>query len=170
MERREAQFNIIGDYYAEHAGELRVFVRGRIKFSDEADDIVQDIFLKLLTAQSALMPGTLAGLAYAMARNRIYDYYRHRRSVEEYISYAGHDGASRVTEPADCSAAEIRELLERGIARLREGQRRVYRMSVYDGLPVSGISAALNMKYKTAENRLGAARKAVRQYMTRMLA
>lgn len=170
MKKKEAQFNIISEYYAAHVCELRTFVGGRIKSSDEAEDIVQNIFLRLLTADSVLTPNTLANLVYTIARNMIYDYYRHKRSVEEFISFAGQDSRHGLTEQSVYEATEIHEILERGISTLKESQRRIYRMNVYDGLAVSDISKTLNIKYKTVENRLGMARKEIRRYMTRMLA
>jgi len=170
MKKQEAQFNIISEYYAEHVCELRTFVRARIKAADEADDIVQNIFLKLLTADSVLTPNTLASLVYTIARNMIYDYYRHKRSVEEFISFAGQDNRHDMTGQSVYSATEIHELLERGISTLKESQRRIYKLNIYDGLAVSDISKTLNMKYKTVESRLGMARKEIRRYMTRMLA
>lgn len=170
MKKQETQFNIISEYYAEHVSELRAFVGSRIKSSDEAEDIVQDIFLKLLTSDSILTPNTLASLVLTIARNMIYDYYRHRRSVEAYISFAGSDSGRGVTESSVYSISEMHELLERGLATLKDSQRRIYRMSIYDGLAVSDISKTLNMNYKTVENKLGSARKEMRRYMTRMFA
>lgn len=170
MKKQETQYSIISAYYAEHVDELRAFVGSRIKSSDEANDIVQNIFLKLLTTDSILTPNTLASLVYTMARNMIYDYYRHRKSVEEYISFAADHSKRIISESSVYSVREIHELLERGMARLADNQRRIYRMNIYDGLAVSDISKTLNMNYKTVESKLGLARKEIRQYLTRMLA
>lgn len=170
MKKQKAQYSIISEYYSVHVSELRAFVGSRIKYSDEAEDIVQDIFLRLLTTDSVLTPNTLASLVYTIARNMIYDYYRHKRSVEEFISFAGRDSRHDMTEQSVYSATEIHELLERGIATLKESQRRIYKLNIYEGLAVSDISKTLNMKYKTVENRLGLARKEMRRYMARMLA
>ena len=68
------------------------------------------------------------------------------------------------------SVVEITELMERGIARLSEMQRKVYRLNVCDGMKVGEICRELRLNYKCVENRLGAARKEVRCYMKRMLA
>lgn len=170
MKKQETQYNVISEYYAEHVNELRIFVESRIKDHDEAEDVVQNIFLKLLTAGNVLTPNTLASLVYTMARNMIFDYYRHRKSVEEYISFAGKDSRYSNSAQSVYSATEIHELLERGIATLKESQRHIYRMNVYDGLAVSDISKTLNMNYKTVESKLGLARKEMRHYITRMLA
>ena len=68
------------------------------------------------------------------------------------------------------SVLQINELLERGIARLSENQRKIYRMNVCDGMQISEIAIKLDVKYKNVENRLCAARKEVRKYMKCMLA
>ena len=57
------------------------------------------------------------------------------------------------------------EGLERGLARLPENCREVYRLHVYGGMKVSEISLRLGEGYKSVEHRLGTARKAMRQYM-----
>ena len=68
------------------------------------------------------------------------------------------------------SAQEMTEILERGIARLSHSHQVIYRMNVYEGMKVSEISDKLSLKYKSVENRLGAARRNIREYMSRMLA
>ena len=55
--------------------------------------------------------------------------------------------------------------MERGLLRLPENCREVYRMHIYGGMKVSEISLELNEGYKSVEHRLGAARKVIRQYM-----
>ena len=93
------------------------------------------------------------------------------RSVDEYEHYI----ACRMLQERNNSMSvysinEIAELLERGIARLADKQQVIYRMSIYGGLKISEISDTLNINYKSAENRLGLARKEIRRYMARMLA
>ena len=61
-------------------------------------------------------------------------------------------------------------MLERSIAKLTDKQQMVYRLNVYDAVPVSEIAVKLDWKYKNVENCLGIARKQVRTYVKRMLA
>lgn len=171
MKKPQSEFDIIADYYTEHFDELKAFVAKRILYADGAEDIVQNVFLRLLSSDKMITPITMPSLVYTVARNLIYDYWRHRRSVEEYEHYlavspnGGHNDVYSVY-----SANEINEILERGISRLTDKQRVVYRMNIYDGLKVSEISDRLNMNYKNVENRLGSARKEIRHFMERMLA
>ena len=54
MEKLETKFTTIGKYYAEHFNDLRAFVVSRIKETEYADDIVQNVFIKLLSIDKIL--------------------------------------------------------------------------------------------------------------------
>lgn len=171
MEYLKPDFTVIADFYTGHYDEIVAFVCSRILDYDEAEDIVQNIFVRLLNTDKMITPVTLPNLIYTIARNMIYDYWRHRKSVDEYEHYI----ACRMTQEKGNSMSvysinEIAELLERGIARLADKQQVIYKMSIYGGLKISEISDTLNINYKSAENRLGLARKEIRRYMARMLA
>lgn len=103
----------------------------------------------------------------------ICDYWRHRQCVYDYEHFFVNSHASRICAnmgESIYSVQQINELLERGIARLSENQRKIYRMNVCDGMQISEIAIKLDVKYKNVENRLCAARKEVRKYMKCMLA
>jgi len=171
METSETNLNIIADYYKTHHEEILGFVAKRLQYTEFAEDIVQDIFVRLLRSDKMITPVTLPCLVYTIARNLIYDFWRHRKFVEEYEHYIQKRTASNDADALSVyGAAEITEILERGIARLNDKQRVIYRMNVYEGKQVSEISEALQQNYKSVENRLGTARKEIRRYMKRMLA
>lgn len=170
MIKKDAKYSIISEYYTTHLDEVRMFVGSRIKNAPETDDIVQDIFLKLLSTDGVLVPNTLTSLIYTIARNKIFDFYRHKRSIEEYSGFVGLYSVTVQPASSIYSEREIYEILENGIAHLKESQRCIYRMNIYGGLAVSDISKVLNIKYKTVENKLGLARKEIRQYLTKMFA
>ena len=171
MEQLNAKFSIIADYYSEHYEELKAFVTKRVLRVEEAEDIVQNVFMRLLSSDKMITPITMPSLVYTVARNMVYDYWRHRKSVEEYEHYFAYAGSwNSVDGQSVYSAVEINELLERGIARLTDRQRDIYRLNIREGMQVSEISERLQMNYKSVENRLGSARKEIRRYMQRMLA
>ena len=133
-------------------------------------DIVQNVFLRLLRSDKMITTITLPCLVYTIARNLIFDYWRHHQSVEEYEHFFVRQSSSEMDVASIYSATEINEILERGIARLTDNQRVIYRMNIYEGKKVSEISETLHLSYKSVENRLGSARKEIRQYVKRMLA
>ena len=171
MEEQQGKRRIIADYYTAHYDELLGFVNKQVKNADDAEDIVQNVFLRLLNTDKMISIITLPCLVYTVARNLIFDHWRRHRIFDEYEHYlqsSTHDDDIDVA--SIYSATEITEILERGIARLSDNQRQVYRMNFFDDLPVSVISKTLNLNYKSVEHRLGSARKEVRQYVVRMLA
>lgn len=171
MERLETKFSTIGKFYKEHFNDLRAFVVSRIKESDSADDIVQNVFIRLLSIDKTLTEDKLSNLVYTIARNLIFDYYRHKKYVNDYSYYVvSKSYTGSCDDSSDHSVSEIMEVLDNGIQRLNENQQIIYRMNIYDDLAVSEISKTLNMNYKSVENKLGSARKVIRKYMTKMLA
>lgn len=164
------KFGIIANYYSEHYDEIKAFIAKNTLYALETEDMVQNVFVRLLSSNKMITPLTMPSLVYTVARNLIFDYWRHRKTVEEYEHYV----VSRTGEATDAlsvySAVEINELLEKGIARLSGSQREIYRLNISEGLQVSEISERLSLPYKSVEHRLGSARKEIRNYMRRMLA
>ena len=156
---------LITDYYIAHRDELLAFVSSRLGGSDLAEDIVQNVFLRLLTTDKMISEVTLPCLVYTVARNLISDYYRRHATFEEYEHYIKGVCSTEISTDSIFSVREVMEGLERGLARLPENCREVYRLHVYGGMKVSEISLRLGEGYKSVEHRLGTARKAMHQYM-----
>lgn len=170
MEKPETKYSIIANYYSNHYEEILGFVSARLQYADMAEDIVQNVFTKILCTDKMITKVTLPSLIYTVARNLIFDYWRHHRAVEEYEHYLSSVKRDGNDTESVYSINEITELLEKGIARLSNRQREIYKMNMYRGMQVSEISQTLQINYKSVENRLGAARKEIRKYLTRMLA
>ena len=67
------------DIWTELGGRLRRFIGNRVRDSATADDITQDVLLKVQEELHALPAGEkLPGWVFAIARNAIIDHYRSR--------------------------------------------------------------------------------------------
>ena len=156
---------LITDYYIAHRDELLAFVSSRLGGRGLAKEIVQNVFLRLLTTDKMISEVTLPCLVYTVPRNLISDYYRRHATLEEYENYIKGVCSTEISTDSIFSVREVMEGLERGLARLPENCREVYRLHGYGGMKVSEISLRLGEGYKSVEHRLGTARKAMRQYM-----
>jgi len=155
---------LITNYYTQHRDEIVHFVAVRISDADEAQDRVQDIFLHLLAHRQPIMPNTLPSLVYTMARHQIADYFRRRNVCKEYEKHA--KNADFIGEiETSLSVRMMMEHMEQSLTRLPEACGRIYRLHIYDGLKVSDIARQLALPYKQVENRLGQARRQVRQQL-----
>lgn len=155
---------LISYYYSLHRDEVVSFIAVRTSDACEAEDMVQDLFLHLLRGHQLITPQTLPALVYAMARHAVADYYRRRRVREEYEHYLRNNERSGEIETL-VSARQLMERMERSLARLPEACSKIYRLHIYDGLKVGDIAQQLALPYKQVENRLGQARRHVRQHM-----
>jgi RNA polymerase sigma-70 factor (ECF subfamily) len=165
MDNRE----IIETYYRLHQAELLTFVCSRLDNRDLAEDIVQDVFLRLLCTPQPIMECTLSALTLTIARHLINDYYRRRNCRITFTQQLSTNPATSEKEAESVlSIREVTEFLERGLARIAEPCRDIYRLHIYEGMKVSDIAHHLNSDYKSTEYRLGIARKEVRKYLKRI--
>ena len=156
---------LITNYYITHRDELLAFVSSRLGDSRQAEDIVQDVFLRLLSTDKMITEVTLPALVYTITRNLINDYYRRHTTYEQYEHYIKGVCSEVTTMESVFSAFEIMERLERGLVRLPENCREIYRLHIYGGMKVGEISRELGEGYKSVEHRLGTARKVMREYL-----
>ena len=75
---------LITNYYIVHRDELLAFASSRLGDSRLAEDIVQDVFLRLLSTDKMITEVTLPALVYTITRNLINDYYRRHTTYEQY--------------------------------------------------------------------------------------
>ena len=72
----------ISEIVAEERSRLRNFIRRRVPNPADVEDILQDVFYKLVEANRLLMPiDHVTGWLFRVARNRITDLWRKRREV-----------------------------------------------------------------------------------------
>ncbi len=156
---------LITNYYIAHRDELLAVASSRLGDSCLAEDIVQDVFLRLLSTDKMITEVTLPALVYTITRNLINDYYRRHTTYEQYEHYIKGVCSEVTTMESVFSAFEIKEHLERGLVRLPENCREIYRLHIYGGMKVGEISRELGEGYKSVEHRLGTARKVMREYL-----
>jgi len=166
---------MLADYYAVERSSL-VDEATRMLRGDRmtAEDVVQASFLRLLARTSTDMC-TYTSAIHAIVRttmqNVIRDMWRRRQHRKDYERCMAD---ARCGEGIDdvfamCSAHQINELLEQRIARMDTAVAQVMRMNIVEGKAVSEIAKELDMKYKTAENRLQTGRRQLRSYIRRVV-
>lgn len=91
----------ISDAFVRERGRLRSFIRRRVPDAADADDILQEVFYELVEAARLVKPVEQVGAwLFRVARNRITDLFRRRRS----------DSATGLDTPEEADAS-IEDLL-----------------------------------------------------------
>lgn len=162
----KTSIQLIADFYEKYHHSVFLYISYRINDREEAEDLSQDVFLRLMDYKQMLRPDTIKFFIYTIARNLVIDYLRIYYRKREYSVYQ-YDNAARCTNEVE-SHAIAADLLSRekgGLKMLPAQRRKVYVMSRFGERTVSEISAELNLSSRTVENHLFAARKEVREYM-----
>ncbi len=160
---RKRQDALITEKYTEMRGVLYSYVRRRIDDPMEAEDILQEAFMKLLECNTVISEYTIDRFIYRTLRNLITDWYRrHACSLRarEYFSAFGDRMVSQ-TE----NEVRLREMLETEQDCIRKmGSRKggIYLSYIHKGMDSTELSRMLNLSRRTIENHIFSARKALR--------
>ena len=154
---------LIRNYYENHRDELLLFVSRRLGGLACAEDVVQDVFVRLLTSNQLISEVSLPALVHTIARRLVIDLYRRRFFRREYENYYAAITSIESSGEAVVYERELIDRVERCICRLPENCRVICRMHMFEGMKVSEISQHLGQGYKSVEKHLGIARKEVRR-------
>lgn len=142
MDRDEALFGRIVHDYSER---IYWHVRRFVNTHEDADDLVQDIFLKIWTALPSFRgEAQLFTWVYRIATNEALNFLKREkvRAALRLTSLEAEMERRIDTDPwFDGTAAE--RALSKAVARLPEKQRQVFIMRYYDDLSYEEISAIL---------------------------
>jgi len=134
------------------------FIRGRVSTDEDAEDIIQDIFYRLLTGYNVLEPiENLTAWLFRAARNRIIDWYR-KRKPERFTLPAGESFPNedaellfdRTNDPDVLfSRSLLWDAIEDAIDELPEEQREVFMMHEFEGMSFREISVITGININT---------------------
>jgi RNA polymerase sigma-70 factor (ECF subfamily) len=143
---------------------LFAFIRYKLGDSAVAEDILQEVFIKLWENRHQLKEDlSLKSYLYTIANNLALNHLRHTKIVvrfqqeqksEQQIGDSVHD---------ELVKREIRENLLRTIEKLPEKNRMVFMLSRFDDLSYREIAEQLEISIKTVESHMGKALKLLRK-------
>ena len=154
------------DIWGELRTRVRRFVGKRVNDPHTADDITQDVMLKVRTQLDTLPPeDKLPAWTIAIARNAIIDDYR-ARAVRDHANLAD---VALPTEATDAEAdAAIRELtpcLVRMAEQLPQPYRDAMKLVDFEGLSQQELAGRLGVSLSGAKSRVQRARRQLRDML-----
>lgn len=185
----EGEVDLLARYREGDAGAFRLLVdqyRDRmVQFfyrlcwdRDRAEDLAQDLFLKLLLGSKRYRPeGKMTTFVYRVATNLWIDHYRQARPRPKFHSFdqvtlpdehgtATREFAGKEATPAQNLAdGEERAALRRALESLTEPHRLVFELAVYQERPYGEISELLGIPIGTVKSRMHNAVVALKQML-----
>lgn len=141
--------------YAEFGAGLRWFIAARVRDPHAAEDILQDVYLKIHARIGTLRDDERAGAwVYRIARNAIADHYRGQRPIAVLPELPDAPEDPVEEELAAGLARSIRRFIER----LPPASREALVLTEYEGLTQAELATRLGISVSGAKSRVQRAR------------
>lgn len=158
--------------YGLYAGRIMSFCMKYLNSAEDAEDIVQDVFIALWNNRNKLKNATsVKPFLYTAARNRIINIYRAKVNSPLYEDYVAIRD-EHAQEASGSSAIEYKEfehIVMDCINSLPKTQMAVVTLSRLYNMPVDEIARRLQLRPQTVKNALSSGLKTLRQRLLPLL-
>ncbi len=145
------------DLWQEHKTRLHNYIARRVPDRHVADDILQDVFLKVHTSLGTVKaPGSVAAWLYRLASNAIADYYRTYKPSDELPENLA------APEKRRDYTAELASCLRPFIDDLPEKYRTALVLSEIEGITQKEVARRLGLSVSGAKSRVQRGREKLR--------
>ncbi len=161
-----ANRDFVSGVYREYSPRIRSYLRSMVSDSDDAEDLLQDVFMQLVrTTGAETRIERMSAWLYRVARNSVLNLWRKRRT-QNYPGFGpdmperGIDDLSEMLfhpDYADPDRIYIRNLvweeLEDALSELPEEQSEIFCLTTFDGIPVKDIAETTGVPVATLLSR-----------------
>ncbi|HEX6429064.1 MAG TPA: RNA polymerase sigma-70 factor [Niastella sp.] len=137
------------------------------KSPDTAEEIVQDVFVKIWMNRSKLQAvERFADYLFIVARNYILNYLRNNKKNKQFTALLSEHFGEYTTTPEDeFLLKESQKLIEQAVAALPPQQQMVYQLRRKQELSLEEIASQMNISRNTARNHLNQALKHIKEHL-----
>lgn len=143
---------------------VRQFIRRRVRDSDIADDLTQDVFLKVqANLRSKPSDERLSVWVFAIARNTVTDHYR-REAIRRHEPITDQEiSASDTTTESDVAVKELSHCAAHMIGQMPRPYQDALRLSDLDGASQREVARRQSISLSGVKSRVQRARQQLRQ-------
>ena len=157
---------LITDSYQNYHRSVYLYILYKIGKDEDAKDLAQDVFLRLMDYKQMLRPETIKYFIFSICRNLVIDYLRRHYKMQEITSYFLDQLPTFINEVESQIIANNLLTCEWERAnQLPEQRRKIYIMSRFENKSSADIAAQLGISSRTVENHLFISRKEIREYI-----
>lgn len=154
-------FNELFDRYGKR---LYHFSIGYLKSAQDAEEIVQEVFLKIWkTREELLVEKSFESYLFTIAKNAILNTIRKSKSEQVYLTYAKIYPGKNVLLDEELNFRELEKAYRSVIEQLSPHRKKIYVLSKEQALSNAEIAQMMNISIKTVENQMTSALSEIRK-------
>lgn len=161
-------FDALYSLYAKH---LLLFALQQVRCVEDAEDLVQDVFVSLWINRGNIRNrDSISALLFTSLKNKIANYHRKRINSQLYADYVAYM-AERAKEAhtSDIEYDEFYTQLKSMIERLPETQRKVIKLSKFDGCSNLEIAEKIGINHQSVKNALSVGLKTLKSNLNNLM-
>lgn len=153
--------------YLLYGKKLLVFVNGYLNSTDDAEEIVQEVFVKIWKKRTDLvtydsLKGYLFTIAYNAIKKRFLKIKREQDLKQDYTLDYLNSNDEPVSEE---SYSAVIEQIDRIVEQMPEKRKQVFQLCKKEGLSVAEAANYLNISEKTVKNQMTSAYQTIREQL-----
>lgn len=159
---------VLTGYFQANRNAICAFIARRIPHPYIAEDLAQDVFIKLWNIRQTICEATIKSLVFTVANNIVTDHLRkyvRRRAYKDYAAYYGEHYTNSTMERVEADNLAETEL--KIVTAMPLKRRQVYMLSRYEDKTIDDIASELGMARRTVETHLFLGRKIMRREIAR---
>ncbi len=147
-----------------HFKALHAYAHVMLKDEDDAEEIVQNMFLKFWEKRDLLnVQSSLKAYLYKCVYHDSLNFLKHQQIKTKYQDYAVHTGnTAHLPASSKVEMTELENSLNLALNELPEQCRTIFQMSRFEELKYREIADRLGLSVKTIENQMGKALRILR--------
>ena len=158
------------EVFAKYSGAIREYIQQLANCSILAEDISQEVFLKLWLKRDFLSQiGDVGCYLYRAAKNEFIDYKRKERiKYRSDTFFKGKTVVSNITEEV-IYQKELEAIVQQAIQTLSPHRKKVYVLGKIEGVPLEHIAMTMGIASRTVKEMMRLANKQVRNYVNEQM-
>lgn len=160
---KSGQDALISGKYLEMRAAVFAYIRKHIGDAEDAEDLLQETFTRLLEYRTVLTGKTLDRLVYRIARNLVVDWYRRHALSEKAQEYFSRRQKTADTTSEDLRLREMMRTEQECVRKMGPRKGKIYLLYIHKGKTSMEISEMLGLSRRTVENHIFAARNIIRR-------